>query len=68
MYRDALVELPMDEQVVDPSGVDALEEVVGRHDAEVVLEPEEARRGSRRQGHGLMAPLMTAQPFPTVVG
>ena len=41
MYRDLLEGLPVDQQVVDPRGVQALEEVGRRHDAEVAFELEQ---------------------------
>ena len=41
VHRDLLEGGAVDEQVVDPHGAHALEEVVGRHGAEVVLQLEE---------------------------
>jgi len=42
--RDVLVELAVHEQVVDADGPQSLEQIVGRDDAEVALEPQQVLR------------------------
>jgi hypothetical protein len=41
MQRDPSEDLPVDQQVVDPGGLEALEEIAGGHDAQVALELEQ---------------------------